>query len=440
MIKWCMIGLMQALIFFNTYAQPKTEDLVAELSNYWEAQRPSDEKRAVKKVLGLEPEFDDVYALLKKGRQYSGDVERGFLEWQHSLNGYDYYTLVHIPKAYDPAKKYMVYIHLHGGVGSSPQKAAYKFINRNDPDYETRDYINIYPSSWSPQPWWHMFQYESIGQILERLKRLYNIDENRIHIGGISDGGTGTFYMANINPTPWASYTSFIGNFHGLKVLSDNQVYASNLKYKPFLVINTENDPLFSPAMVLPYINLLREVKADLQFEMLKGYGHDLKWFPDHRAEIKRFIQESQRDPFADSIFWETEDLVNKGRNHWVIINRLGSVSSESEIPDINKIPIINNQAFPRDSISGRITVFKQENTVHVRTQGVRKFSLLLSPDHFDLDQQVVVYVNNEISYQGIVKKRLATLFKWNRKDQDRSMLFSNELNFTVGRKLKAQN
>ena len=34
------------------------------------------------------------------------------------------------------------------------------------------------------------------GAILEDVKREYNVDENRVVVSGVSDGGTGAYYIA----------------------------------------------------------------------------------------------------------------------------------------------------------------------------------------------------------------------------------------------------
>ncbi len=112
-------------------------------------------------------------------------------------------------------------------------------------------------------------------------------------------------------------------------------------------------------------------------------------------------------------------------------------LDSKSEINDINQIPVVNALVYPRDSISGRIALEKANNQVVVKTQEVKRFTLLLSPDHFEFSEAVKITVNQQIAFEGSVEKSVEVLLKWWTKDRDRSMLFGAELTIDVGKKLK---
>src|SRR5262245_12964477 len=60
--------------------------------------------------------FDDVYARLKRGRAYSKNVPTGVVHGHRREYGQDYHYSLNVPGDYDPAHRYPVRIHLHGGV------------------------------------------------------------------------------------------------------------------------------------------------------------------------------------------------------------------------------------------------------------------------------------------------------------------------------------
>ena len=68
--------------------------------------------------------------------------------------------------------------------------------------------IRVFPNGWVRALWWSSTQVDNLARILDRLKRTYNIDENRVYLTGTSDGGTGVYYMAFRDPTAWASFRS----------------------------------------------------------------------------------------------------------------------------------------------------------------------------------------------------------------------------------------
>jgi hypothetical protein len=89
---------------------------------------------------------------------------------------------------------------------------------------------------------------------------------------------------------------------------------------------------------------------------------------------------------------------------------------------------------FPRQGESGRVDLVRAENRVEVKSRGVSAFTLLLSPDQFDLSRPITVVVNGRTVFDGPVQKSLEALLKWAARDNDRTMLFAAELPVTVAR------
>ncbi len=57
--------------------------------------------------------------------------------------------------------------------------------------------FTCFPSGSADAAWWHGHQVDNILRLVDRLKRRYNVDESRIYLTGISDGGTGVYYMGD---------------------------------------------------------------------------------------------------------------------------------------------------------------------------------------------------------------------------------------------------
>jgi hypothetical protein len=88
--------------------------------------------------------------------------------------------------------------------------------------------------------------------------------------------------------------------------------------------------------------------------------------------------------------------------------------------------------AFPRPRPTGRVELERKGNEVEVWTSGVRRFTLLLSPSQFNLDQAIRVTANGRVVFEGTVPKRTETLVEWALRDRDRTMLYLAELSIDL--------
>jgi predicted esterase len=95
-------------------------------------------------------------------------------------------------------------------------------------------------------------------------------------------------------------------------------------------------------------------------------------------------------------------------------------------------LPGLSEAMFPRQRDSGRVDLRRTGNRVEARTRGVAAFTLLLSPDQFDLSRAVTVVVNGRTAFDGIVQQDIRTLLTWAARDNDRTMLFAGEVRIIV--------
>ena len=97
-----------------------------------------------------------------------------------------------VPDNYDPARSYPVRVQLHGGVNRPQAPDSSRLGVARLP--VTVEEIEVFPAAWANSLWWQASQVDNLSKILDKLKRTYNVDENRVYLTGISDGGTGVFH------------------------------------------------------------------------------------------------------------------------------------------------------------------------------------------------------------------------------------------------------
>jgi hypothetical protein len=163
---------------------------------------------------------------------------------------------------------------------------------------------------------------------------------------------------------------------------------------------------------------------------------HNTAWWPEERASFEAFVAAHPRDPLPDRLTWETERTDRYNRAHWLIIAALGSAAGEPAFEDTNLLAggPLQREIFPHPRPSGRVDLARRGNRVEASTHGVRTFTLLLSPDEFDLAAPVTVVVNSRVAFEGRVEPRVDTLLRWAARDNDRTMLFAAELTIDVAR------
>jgi hypothetical protein len=334
------------------------------------------------------------------------------------------YWLV-VPKTYDPAKRYQVRFQLHGGV-MRPEPSR----RGNGQVYlEGNEQIYIMPAGWADAPWWSDAQVGSLHAILDAVKRDYNVDENRVFISGVSDGGTGAFYVAMRDTTPYAGFLPLNGYLLVLRSPSlaiTGGLFLTNLRNKPLFIVNGGRDPLYPIDTVEPSIGFMHQAGVAITYKPQPQAGHDTSWWPIVRDDFEAFTRTHPRIPLPDKLTWEVSSARTWNRAHWLVIDALGATANDAtDLDDVNQSgsgPIFRNGR------SGRVDLNRSGNTINAFTRGVTEFTLLLSPDQFDFERPLTVTVNGRVAFEGRVEKSVATLTTWAARDNDRTMLFAAEL------------
>jgi hypothetical protein len=323
-----------------------------------------------------------------------------------------------------------VRIQLHGGVSrESNEPRGDGTIGALAGDEQ----IYIIPYGWRDAPWWSEEQIANLRAILDTVKRTYNVDENRVALAGVSDGGTGAFYVAMRDATPYASFLSLNGFVIVLRSVVAGDLFANNLRNKPFFLVNGGLDRLYPTRVVDPFVRHMAENGVELTYRPQPTGEHNTAWWPDVRDAFEQFVRSHARNPLPDSLTWESSGSPFDNRFSWLIIDKLSPPTSGAPpLPDLNVIGTRGDVMFERNHPSGRVDLVRSGNTVRATTRAVAELRLLLSPDQFDLSRPVRVETNGQLAFEGLVQKNLATLLEWAARDNDRKMLFGAELRVTV--------
>ena len=418
------------LVFSRLQAQTINNQVDLAFGKFWSAGSPMEADRAVEDILKSGVTFQEALTRLKAGRKYAAQKTGIILLSNRTKDGIEHFYHLNVPDSYDPAKRYQVRFQLHGGVGGRETNQP---RGNGESPLPGAEQIYVVPYSWDAKPWWSDDQVLNLDTIIDSLKRTYNVDENRIVLSGVSDGGTGTYYIGMRETTPYASFLPLNGFIMVLSndAVDDGEIFPNNLRNKPLFVINGGQDPLYPTSSVEPFVkHMMTAVKTD--YYPQPEAGHNTRWWPEMKDIYEKFVSDHPRDPDPDTLTWETANL-NHNRAHWLVIDQLGGRPGDPKsMSDLNiyQNPRTNrpNQLFQRPKQPGRVDLVRQGNTVQATTKGVAAFTLLLAPDKFDFNQPIRVVANGRKVFEGRVEPDLKTLMKWAARDNDRTMVYAAEI------------
>ncbi|GAB5518649.1 MAG: hypothetical protein RhofKO_09000 [Rhodothermales bacterium] len=144
---------------------------------------------------------------------------------------------------------------------------------------------------------------------------------------------------------------------------------------------------------------------------------------PLHKAGIRRgdFLQEIDGRPIKTAAASTAISYLYAEGTHTEVplVYEHDGIQSRTMLP----LTIAPTLAFYNSDTSHRIEVEKRGNDVYVRADGIAQFSLLIHPDHFNVEQGISVYVNGErridnmivpvrtaVSFGGIMHKNTGLL------------------------------
>jgi hypothetical protein len=405
------------------------------MTAFWEADSPAAAERAGARVIATRAPFDELARRLKLGRAYTGQ-KTGRVPLPSHVSGVPADNVAEIPADYDPARPIPLRVSLHGGVGRpapAPGEDVRPLSNRIPGGTE----IVLHPRAWADAEWWKVDQVDNIMRLVDRDKRVYNVDESHVYVTGISDGGTGVYYLAMRAATPWSACLPLNGQplvIANPATGADGELYATNLVNCPLHAVNGGRDRLYPADSVKPIIDMFRAGGIPILWQVFPDADHNTSWWPDEKSRYMDFVATHARAAHPASISWTTERTDRFNRFRWLVIDRLGARESDAAMKDVNTFSVQGRsmQLFARRHAAGRVDATRSGNRFDIKTRGVTEFTLLLSPDVIDFDQPVHVTVNGHAVHNARVERNPSTLMRWAARDNDRTMLYAAELKIAV--------
>ncbi|MCP4787681.1 MAG: hypothetical protein GY903_16845 [Fuerstiella sp.] len=373
-----------------------------------------------------------------------------------------------VPPAYTPSKPLGLLIFMHGGGRTTPRDHPRHVVSHPDVDRESyglqphfadSKFIIVAPSA----PWnektgarWNVPSADDyICDVIQECSHRFNIDADRIFLGGYSMGGFGAFHLCQRLNDRLAGAVVFSGawktthwkSWTGLPVFmrhGKNDAVApgtEGLRSRPRFT-----DVFYSRAAH----QRLTELSIDHLYVEDDG-GHSLRGTADAMSQLPRWMEQYTRDAFASHVVavsqrgWKSSSDTPTPHCRWVTISETGAeemtfdaVEMKGPSPSFKETTeAFNAQTMQlgTGNVAAGLVDARNEGNNHitVQTENVRRFSVWLHPSMVDFSRPVRISVNGKLSEHRITESLLDALRSYRRR-HDWRLIYHAEIKLAVER------
>jgi predicted esterase len=312
-------------------------DLGAEIDRFYEATGAAELDTVIDRILASGIGAQEVATGLRRGRSVYPDVEPGWYVLElNCANGAVRPFHLLIPQSYDPTVPTPVLFSLHGAVEQRPYTVEEFLPKRGmwEEPAEENGFLVVMPHGDRDATWWSEPGWRNLHDQLGTVKRLCNVDENRVFLTGFSDGGSGTYWMAFHDPTAWAGFIPLYGSVSAAEE-GAYPCYPRNLINRPILAANGSNDEVLPITAEASLITQLRLLGIQFEWEVYPTNHSLFRMIPYEWPRTVAFLSDWQRAPFRPRVLWETA-RVETGRCDWVRIDEIAEEPEGQGFGDLN--------------------------------------------------------------------------------------------------------
>lgn len=361
---------------------------------------------------------------------------------------------VFIPPAYNNNKPNACVLVLHGAVGIS-HFTDIDTLGNTDEDIlvdplKTQGYIIIQPIgdkvkgfTWGGQTQhygeayrWNR-SYDILARMLIELKRVLNIDDNRVYSFGHSDGADGAIGLGIYKPDQFAGVVAYNTMFYNLFA---HDYYIRNIQNLPLYEVHSDKDQLRRIAVTRQIVDSIKRFSKQIFYKEYAGYEHYDKHLSIDEPFADKFMKRLVRNPYQTNLYWETMQDSPYNSIDWIKIVADTTLNSASWHQPFE---IIEKYFFEREKTwltrhfysslkSAAVKASYSNNVFTLQTSGVTEAELKISPKMADLKKPIIVIANGKQVFKGMVKADKAYLLDNFQRNADRAALWVNSIKVKI--------
>lgn len=348
---------------------------------------------------------------------------------------------VRIPDSYRPTKPTPIVMWVHGAWfrNSAPRSSLLTVLDLDAHDVPLhaeaakRGYIEILPFGYSAVTSTVPGNARLFADILARVKRTLNVDDDRVFMSGHSNGASACFAAAAEDPTPFAA-------FYPINGWPLPALHYTNLHNRLVEGLTGERDELFPPPAVRELHAIAQKAGADWKLHLVPGGSHYGSEFSTSYAKpIFDQMAKLRRPALAAEKVWEA-DAGGPRRVDWLEILQV----DPSRPPAAWQSPIVARNSkrtdagetltdtFVQNASSGTVRATYRDNTFTLLTSRVGKVRLWIHPEMVRLDGPVRVVANGKEVFRETVDYNPALMMNSFINAFDRRLVWANAIDVEI--------
>jgi pimeloyl-ACP methyl ester carboxylesterase len=316
-----------------------------------------EQEKLIADMVAARPAWQDVMGKIRSISFPDTTKGHAFLRQTTCIDGVTRPYVIYVPTTYDPKTPAPMLVILHGSVSRpeimpDPKGWAEKTVYI--PLAEKYGWFVLFPMGQAEATWWDEVGMTNILTLIRTAKIDFNIDDDKVYLGGFSDGASAAFLFAMTMPTDFAAFLALNGHMGVGSEDGDLPTYAANFINSSIYATTTDKDQLYPTAQMERTIALASKAGAKIYYRRLEG-EHNINDVKGELPAIFDLLEKRPRNSFPDTIIWEAA-VAGFGVCKWLAIDEVTIDEPAGWYVDYNIAMVDSSITIgfqPADSFSG---------------------------------------------------------------------------------------